>query len=157
VPVSITSPSFTNQDPASLCNISVYEETTGLKIIPQPGDALACLKYPQSASERKVLVNAVAGTIDSPECSDPDFPDFPSPCFPITLPSCPPRVTIKLEANPSSVDLGGESVITATVLSANNQPVNDATVIFTTTGGTLSSTTAKTNVSGQASTTLTAP
>src|SRR5262249_44301384 len=51
IPVSVTSPSFTNQNP--LCDTSSYTNSstgTGLPLTPQPGDALTCLKYPRSAS-----------------------------------------------------------------------------------------------------------
>lgn len=76
IPVSVTSPSFTNEDPSPLCDLSTYEDATGLAVVPQPGDALACLKYPQSASGQTVTITASSGTVTDD--------------FDITLPPCPP-------------------------------------------------------------------
>jgi hypothetical protein len=142
---SVTSPSFTNQDPP--CNTSSYTDPstgTGIPITPQPGDALTCLKYPQSSSGGIVTVTATSGTVG------------PLP-FPITLPPCPSVKTIVLTASPGLIQgaTGGTSTITATALNVNNQPLPNVTIAFTATIGTLSSLTKKTNSSGQAQVTLT--
>lgn len=95
VAVSVTSPDFTNQEPP--CDTSTYVRDSGLKITPQPGDALACLKYPRSASRGTTTITATAGSI-------------PPRSFTITLPACPFVASGAPVISPSSVTLApGES------------------------------------------------
>jgi hypothetical protein len=153
IPVAVSSPSFTGQAPPSDCNLG------NLQPIPQPGDALTCLKYPQSASDQTALIHATAGGIDEPPCGDPDFP---SPCFLVTLPPCPSSTsppspsgpTLSLSANPPSISTGQDSTITATLLNANNQPIVGALIAFTTTRGTIIGSLGITSSEGRAVATL---
>jgi Bacterial Ig-like domain (group 1) len=54
--VSVTSPGFTNED--APCNAG------GLGVVPQPGDALSCIKYAQSLQGSTVQVRARVRTAD---------------------------------------------------------------------------------------------
>jgi adhesin/invasin len=68
--------------------------------------------------------------------------------------------TIILTANPTSVPaeaLPETVTITATAFDDNNQPFEDVTLLFTTTGGILSAVSAPTDVNGRATVTLTIP
>jgi adhesin/invasin len=151
IPVSVTSPSFTNEDPSPLCDLSAYEDATGLAVVPQPGDALACLKYPQSASGRTVTISATSGAVSDSST--------------IILPPCPPgdaipimvALTAACDPSPISGSTGGTCTITATLLNANNQPLAGVSVFFTTTVGSLDFSTMTTNSLGQATVTLTIP
>src|SRR5262249_14757271 len=78
VAVSVTSPVFTDQEPP--CDTSTYVRDSGLAVTPQPGDALACLKYPRSAGGGTVTITATAGGI-------------PPQSFVLTLPPCPFNLT----------------------------------------------------------------
>lgn len=69
-----------------------------------------------------------------------------------------PEINIILTANPASFNSnGGTSTISAYVVDSYSQPVGGLNVIFTTTGGTLSSTYATTGANGSATTILTVP
>lgn len=93
--VSVTSPTFTNQLPP--CDISTYERDSGLEVTPQPGDALACLKYPRSASGGTTTITTTAGGL-SPQS------------FTVTLPPCPFAPPGELAIFPPSTTLApGES------------------------------------------------
>jgi adhesin/invasin len=144
---SVTTPSFTNQAPP--CNVGPYQASTGINVTPQPGDALACLKYPQKESANLVFITAKAGT----------NPVVSASCTMITLPPCSPVVTVVLQTNPTSVSgaAGGTSTIEATALNGSNKPIPGVTIVFTTMQGTVNPLTAITNGSGQASVTLTIP
>lgn len=78
--------------------------------------------------------------------------------IPIIGPTGQP-LNVVLAASPLTIDgaLGGTSAITAFVFDANNLPLEGLTLLFTTTGGTLSPVTAMTNADGQTVVTLTIP
>jgi hypothetical protein len=117
---AISSPSFTNQLPTG-CDISTYERDTGLKITPQPGDALTCLKYPQSLSGQSVAVTATAVG-----GSNPTFTQT------VLLPPCP-FVRSDLTILPTKVDLPAPTSSTVFVIAGGVPPYtvvsNGATVI----------------------------
>ena len=141
--MSIVSPSFTDQAPP--CNTSSYEVANGT-ITPQPGDAVTCLKYPQSASGVTVGIAAAAGAVSTTRN--------------ITLPPCPPgsSQTLTLAASQTSISsaTGGFSNITATLLNPSGQPVGGATIFFTknTVNGTIIPTSGTTDTNGQIQVTL---
>jgi hypothetical protein len=70
-----------------------------------------------------------------------------------------PAATVVVTADPASIlgTTGGDVDISAGVFDPSNQPIEGATVLFTTTLGTLDPTTAQTDASGQATTVLTIP
>ncbi|HXG17630.1 MAG TPA: hypothetical protein VNN62_00960 [Methylomirabilota bacterium] len=70
-----------------------------------------------------------------------------------------PAATVVVTADPAAVSgsTGGSVTITAGVFDPSNQPIEGATVLFTTTLGTLDPTTAQTDASGQATTVLIIP
>lgn len=77
----------------------------------------------------------------------------------VTPAPAPTVTTIAMTANPTTINggTGGSSIITATVLDENNQPIEGISVLFETTLGTLSAITANTDDDGQARVTLTIP
>jgi adhesin/invasin len=79
-----------------------------------------------------------------------------STTVPVSGATAAPPATVLLSANPSSVpSSGGTVTLTATVLDANSNRVGNVAVSFSTTAGTLSTTTALTDANGEARVTLT--
>lgn len=87
-------------------------------------------------------------------CTSNDKTEGPS--FPSTTVGTGAATTIRITANPGTLNCNGTSTITATVLNANGVPILGIQVIFSAAKGTLSATTATTNASGQAAVTWTA-
>src|SRR5437763_4537499 len=73
----------------------------------------------------------------------------------VTFVPGPPAV-VQLSATPTTVNAGGNATITATVLDANNNPVNNQTLtFFPPTLGALSAVSGNTNANGQLTVTYT--
>lgn len=104
VAVSVTSPIFTNQEPP--CDVSTYERDSGLEVTPQPGDALACLKYPRSASGGTTVITATAGGIP-PQSFTITLPPCPFDLTPGTPSIFPPQVTLSQGQSNTFVIVGG--------------------------------------------------
>ncbi len=100
--VSITSPAFTNQAPP--CQL------TGLTVVPQPGDALACIKYVSSRQGSTITVRARVTTANGSviqaekEVTLPDTRPKPTPTnTPTATHTHTPTVTPSLTPFPPGV------------------------------------------------------
>jgi hypothetical protein len=59
--IAITGSSTTNAEPP--CDTSQFVPQTGLPVVPQPGDAITCIKYPVDQQATEVWVRASAGGV----------------------------------------------------------------------------------------------
>jgi len=96
----------------------------------------------------------LTGLLVGGSCTSNDATKGPS--FPSTTVGTGAATTIRIAANPGTLNCGGTSTITATVLNANGVPILGIQVVFSAAKGSLSATTATTNAAGQASVTWTA-
>lgn len=87
--VSVTSPGLTNDE--APCDVG------SLTIIPQPGDALSCIKYTQSQQGKTVTVRARLRTADGSLIEDTQT---------ITLPDTRPATPTATQPTPSSTPTG---------------------------------------------------
>lgn len=135
---TVFSPTFTNGLPP--CDIGPYEDETGLAVVPQPGTALTCLIYPAGYAfdpgSVKVSVPGTTVSIIAPfrfPGPAPSITPTPVPTpSPTPSPTAVPVAAIVVLPDPGTVDgaVGGTSVITATVLDAENRPMSGVTVRF---------------------------
>jgi hypothetical protein len=102
--VSVTSPGFTNEE--APCN------TGGLGVVPQPGDALSCIKYAQSLQGSTVQVRARVRTADGSIIEDVET---------ITLPDTR-TATVTATQPPGTTTPTGTATSTATPTITGTQP-----------------------------------
>ncbi len=133
------------------CDVSQYEQQTGIPVVAQPGNATTCLTFPSAQAGTDVQVQVESGNITSLRT--------------ITLPGAVGDLVAV--ANPSTVVVTesepGRSVITAVVRDDDGNPVRNAKITFETPVGAFRTqepqffTTALTDANGVASATLTIP
>lgn len=139
------STAVTNTEPP--CDVSQFVTQTGEPISPQPGDAIACLKYGSNQAGTEVQVRASVGGVVNAQDGQP-----------LLLPG----VIGDLEAsvNPSTVTVystkDGLATITATAFDAEQAPLPNVRVRFTTSIGSVDQS-ILTDENGEATATLTIP
>lgn len=132
--VSVTSPGFTGQ--GALC-------TPGFAVVPQPGDALSCVKYDQARQGQIVTVRAQVQTPSGPLTSTqvitlPDLRPTPAPTgtpSPSPAPTLRPSSVQFVSATPVAIGvresgLPEQSVLTFRVTDALGKPVAGIAVSF---------------------------
>jgi hypothetical protein len=130
---SLTSPGYTGQSPLPNCNVSC------LAFVPQPGDALSCLKFLKTQVDKQVVVSAaVQGTGPSilavltlPSVALSTTPT-PAPAPTSTPALTPAHIQVSLASTKAcnNNDGTGTMVVTALVTDSNGVAVNGATVLF---------------------------
>jgi Big-like domain-containing protein len=143
--ITVTSNSTTFGLPP--CNVDQFVSQTGIPVVPQPGDAITCVKFPILQVATEVRFRASAGVV---------FNNIVGQA--LTLPG---RITeLTAGANPTTVQVSnsadGISVINAQVFGPNLTPIENVRVRYTTSVGTIDRSDL-TDADGEASATLVIP
>jgi hypothetical protein len=143
--VAISSNSITNS--VAPCDTSQFIVQTGLPISPQPGDAITCVKYPNTQQGSEVIVRAsVSGVTNN---INGQAIALPGHVGDLEVNITPPTVTVTGTSD-------GLAVIRAIVFNLNEDPVENVRVRFFTSFGTVDRS-VLTNADGEAVATLTIP
>jgi hypothetical protein len=128
------------------CDTSQYVTQTGLPISPQPGNAIACVKYPPTLQATEIQVQASVGSIDNMGGQA------------VTLPGVVGYLEVQVV--PATVRVtdteDAPALVRARVFDANMDPVQNVRVRFITSIGTIDQS-VLTDSDGQASATLVIP
>jgi hypothetical protein len=139
--VVISGSAVTNAEPP--CDIAEYVKETGRPLSPQPGNAIACVKYPITLQATEIEVQATVGAVDNMGGQS------------VTLPGTVGYLA--LHVVPATVRVNNTddapALVRATVFDANMDPVQNVRVRFVTSVGTIDRS-VLTDSDGEASATL---
>jgi hypothetical protein len=142
--VVLSGSAVTDAEPA--CDTSQYVAQTGLPISLEPGNAIACVKYPMALQATEIQVHATVGSVDNQGGQA------------VTLPGAVSDLEVKVV--PATVLVNNTddapALVRAAVFDANLDPVENVRIHFTTSVGTIDQS-ALTDSNGQASATLVIP
>src|SRR5262249_28087972 len=112
--ISVTSPGLTNKE--APCNVG------SLSVIPQPGDALSCIKYAQSLQGTTVQVRARVRTATGAVIEDVQS---------ITLPDTRPATSTPTQPTPSITPTGTVTGTSTPSATGSQPPTGTATATAT--------------------------